>query len=137
MSACGHFYFLNLLSSTVYYSNPIFSVHYICSADSRVKLWKWTGKWRQELGVDRKGKLSKLTRIGSGQKRETFKTDKQKGFIHLGNINCVTVMMKIQLLIKSWSTKSKIILPPPSTFPHALGLNAVHYKKCNEGRSGL
>ena len=61
MSACGHFYFLNLLSSTVYYSNPIFSVHYICSAESRVKLWKKTGKCRQELGVDRKGKLSKLT----------------------------------------------------------------------------
>jgi hypothetical protein len=115
MSACWNFYFLNLLSSTVFYSNPIFSVHYICSAESRVKLWKWTGKWRQELEVDRKGKLSKLTRIGSGQKGETFTTDKQKGFIQFGNINFVTVMMKIQLLIKSWSTKSKLILPSPPT----------------------
>jgi hypothetical protein len=53
-----------------------------CSADSRVKLWKWTGKWRQQLGVDRKGKLSKLTRIGSGQKGETITTDKQKGLMH-------------------------------------------------------
>jgi hypothetical protein len=116
VSACANFYFSILLSSTIFYSNPIFSVHYICSADSRVKLWKWIGKWRQELGVDRKGKLSKLTRIGSWQKRETFKTDKQKDFKHFDNINCVTVTMKIQLFIKSWSTKSKIILPPP-TFP--------------------
>ena len=51
-----------------------------------------------------------------GQKRETFKTDKQKDFKHFDNINCVTVTMKIQLFIKSWSTKSKIILPP-LTFP--------------------
>jgi hypothetical protein len=50
------------------------------------------------------GKLSKLTRIGSGQKRETFKTDKQNDFKHFGNINCVTVTMKIQLFIKSWTT---------------------------------
>jgi hypothetical protein len=85
MSACGNFYFSILLSSTVFYSNPIFSVHYICSADSRVKLWKWTGKWRQELEVDRKGKLSKLTRIGSGQKRETFKTDKNWEWTEKGN----------------------------------------------------
>ena len=83
----------------------------------------------QALEEDRKVQ----TRIGSWQKGETFKTDKQKGFIHLGNINCVTVMMKIQLLIKSWSTKRKIILPPPSTFPHALGLNAVHYKNVTRG----
>ena len=53
------------------------------------------------------------TRIGSGQKGDTFKTDKQKGIKHFGSINFVTVMMKIQLLITSWSTKSKIILPPP------------------------
>ena len=107
-------------------------MHYICSAESRVKLWKWTGTCRQQLGVDRKGALSKLTRIVSGQKGDTFKTDKQKGIKHFGNINFVTVMMKIQLLIKSWSTKSKIIVSPP-TFPHALGLNAVHYKNVARG----
>ena len=74
------------------------------------------------------------TRIGSGQKGDTFKTDKQKGIKHFGSIHCVTVMMKIQLLITSWSTKSKIILPPPPhTFPHALGLNAVHYKNVTRG----
>ena len=66
----------------------------------------------QALEVDRKVEA----RIGSGQKGETFKTDKQNDFKHFGNINCVTVTMKIQLFIKSWSTKSKIILPPP-TFP--------------------
>jgi hypothetical protein len=77
----------------------------------------------QALEVDRKVEA----RIGSGQKgetfktdknwewteRETFKTDKQKDFKHFDNINCVTVTMKIQLFIKSWSTKSKIISPPP------------------------
>jgi hypothetical protein len=66
----------------------------------------------QALEVDRKVEA----RIGSGQKGETFKTDKQKDFKHFDNINCVTVTIKIQLFIKSWSTKSKIILPPP-TFP--------------------
>ena len=66
----------------------------------------------QALEVDRKVEA----RIGSGQKGETFKTDKQKDFKHFDNINCVTVTIKIQLFIKSWSTKSKIILPPPP--PH-------------------
>ena len=67
----------------------------------------------QALEVDRKVEA----RIGSGQKGETFKTDKQNDFKHFGNINCVTVTMKIQLFIKSWSTKSKIILLPLPTFP--------------------
>jgi hypothetical protein len=53
----------------------------------------WTGKWRQELEVDRKGKLSKLTRIGSGQKRETFKTDKQNDFKHFGNSKEINVIL--------------------------------------------